>query len=168
MSWQDFPSLHISNKIHLHPGPRPRLTAQVLVSSLSTGRGVLALEVGVVWLFLSPPSRLRPSPQPGPACLWWRTISVPSWGRLVCPLLGWGSCCGRRFDSASDRSLDHRLPPLVAEQRGGKGWEADIWMHAGGSCGCLPGRTGACLTHVPVTQHLLGAEHCARLWRHSK
>ena len=50
-----------------------------------------ALEVRGLWPFLSLPlPHDPPSVWPGLTCLWWRTISVPSWGWLVLPTSGVG------------------------------------------------------------------------------
>ena len=101
----------------------------------------------------------HPSMWPGLACLWWRTISVPSWGWLVLPVSGVGQSVwketlpqtptwttvfpyGWRSGGSAERvgtpDMDARWWVLWAPA-----WED--WFR---------------LSHVPVTQHLLCAKRC--------
>lgn len=160
MSWQDLPGLHAFSKIRSYTGPKPQAGgAQVLVlPHIYQKRGTL--EIGGLWPLLSLPHPYTPPCLwPGPGVCGGGQFQFPLGAGWSWPLLGWGSHCGRKV------CLRLWLGPLsssVGAKWGisRKGWEAEIWMQDGRSCGHLPGRNWLRpLNHVPVTQHLLREGH---------
>lgn len=123
-------------------------------------RGGGPFEVQGLWPFLSLPLSQSVA---WARYLWWRTISVPSWGWLCLATSGVGHPLWKE-------TLPHNPAGTTIFPAGGctkwgisrKGWEAKIWMPDGRSCGHLPGRNWL---KPGVTQYFLYARCCARCWR---